>query len=77
MRIVKILLDIDRIINPPPEPPKEPKFKSNFNINAIILGKPLSGKSTICKKLASELKLYVIDPESILKRIERFVNITV
>ena len=56
-------------IHPLPNPKSEPNIKSKHAFNVIIMGKPMSGKSSVCKKLASSLSLYHINPESILKKL--------
>jgi predicted GTPase len=56
------------LLNPPPEKSTSPVLESKHPINAVILGKPLSGKSVVCKALAAAHSLHVIDPEHILKK---------
>lgn len=68
--VSSILHEIDLKINPPPAPRTKPELESKYDINAAILGKPYSGKSLVCKKLAEKMNLYIINPENILAGIE-------
>ncbi|EFC50384.1 cpc1/kpl2 [Naegleria gruberi] len=54
-------------IHPLPSPKTEPVLKSKYSYNVILTGKPMSGKSTVCKKIASQLSLFHINTEAILK----------
>jgi adenylate kinase family enzyme len=67
-KIADILENIDNMLNPSEPCPSKPVLESKHPYNIVILGKPLSGKSIICDRLAQELGLVQIDPEAILKQ---------
>ena len=60
------------ILQPPPPVRETPAFQSTKRVNAVVLGKPLCGKSAVCQSIATEFGLLVIDPEAILKNATRY-----
>eukprot|EP00761_Pharyngomonas_kirbyi_P014864 gb/GECH01014895.1/.p1 GENE.gb/GECH01014895.1/~~gb/GECH01014895.1/.p1 ORF type:complete len:956 (+),score=273.55 gb/GECH01014895.1/:1-2868(+) len=69
--IFDVLKDIFHKIEPPPE--KLEPFKSKYPLRLLVIGKPWSGKTELCKHVSEKYSLKIIDPFTIISNaIEAF-----